>query len=69
MNLSLSYSTNQTVSMTFTDSSTITVDENQSSIAVQRPNGTTILNQVIPADMVSQTYTGPTFPHMITLPP
>ena len=69
VNLSLSYTFKQTVSMTFTDPSTITLDESQSSIAVQRPNGTTILNQIVPADMVSQTYTGPTFPHMITLPP
>jgi hypothetical protein len=58
----------QDVSMQFTTAANITVVGDQNHVTVERPDTSTIIDAAIPAYNVSQAYSGPTFPHSITMP-
>jgi hypothetical protein len=69
VNLTLSYSYTHGVTMTFFSPATGTVSGDHNTIVVDRPDRTILATASAPNYAMSQTYNGPDFPHMITLPP
>ena len=68
VNLGLSYSVNQDVSMEFKNASTITVTVSGTKIQLDRPDQSVLATAPIPDYSATQSYTGTDFPHTLTLP-
>ncbi len=69
VNLSYSYTFQHNVSMNFSSPSTLTVGVASNGVAINRPDGSVIGTGTVPDYSISQTYTGPTFPSSLSLPP
>lgn len=69
VNIGMGYQFQHDISMTFANSATLTVTSNHNEINLTRPNsGASIFDVKLPDYTNSQTYSGPTFPHTVTLP-
>jgi hypothetical protein len=68
INISLSSTFTQDVSMDFSSPAIITVTGDQNQVTLKRPDLSAIINAPVPPYVATQSYSGLMFPHTITMP-